>query len=179
MANFVRIVDMQDRVLAEYPVLDYRNLLHYLRASRKKSSNDNHPRYAIENCCSPSQTTSRGFEARPPSRRGQQGEATGHRGPQTTSPPQPSMKEQMKKACIQLSDSVWTLTYTENQDGSITIQNFDREDNDGYMFRNSLGVLQQVNENNDTDRIVESVQIDGVTYRVQNQQNVFTYKQPL
>jgi hypothetical protein len=84
----------------------------------------------------------------------------------------------MKKACMRLIDAVWTMTYTINDDdGSLTIQNFDREDNDGYMFAESLGVLNGLEEID--GRVVDRVTIDGVTYDVRNKQNVFTYKQPL
>jgi hypothetical protein len=86
----------------------------------------------------------------------------------------------MKKACMRLTDAVWTMTYTINaDDGSLTIQNFDKEDNDGYMFAESLGVLNGLEELDGDVRIVDKVTIDGVTYDVRNKQNVFTYKQPL
>jgi hypothetical protein len=83
----------------------------------------------------------------------------------------------MKKACMRRTDKVWTLTYTPHDDGSIDIIDFNNEDNDGYMFESTLGVLNGLLE--DTDRVVLEATIDGITYRVRNQQNVFTYKQPL
>ncbi len=83
----------------------------------------------------------------------------------------------MKKACMRLPDAVWTLTYIENQDGTVTILNFDKEDNDGYMFADTLSVLQSIKESE--GRIAEEVTIDNRVFPIQNKQNVYTYKQPL
>jgi hypothetical protein len=85
----------------------------------------------------------------------------------------------MKKASMVVGDRVWTLTYTNNIDGSITIQNFDNEDSDGYMFFEQLERLNSVNEDGTDQRIVESVTINGNVMDVKNKQNVYSYKQPL
>ena len=83
----------------------------------------------------------------------------------------------MKKACMQLSEAVWTITYVINPDNTVTIHNFDREDNDGYMFAHILPVLQSIKEGD--GRIAETITVDGQEYVVKNQQNIFTYKLPL
>lgn len=83
----------------------------------------------------------------------------------------------MKKACIQVNNNVWTLTYTENKNGTISINNFDQGDNDGYMFRENLGILDYIKETE--GRIVDKVSINGQEYDVDNKQNVYTYKLPL
>lgn len=84
----------------------------------------------------------------------------------------------MKKACMRLPDgNIWTLTYTPHPDNSVDIIDFNNEDNDGYMFESTLGKLESILE--DKDRLVLEVTINGESYRVRNQQNVFTYKQPL
>lgn len=86
----------------------------------------------------------------------------------------------MKKACMRLPTGVvWTITYIENRDGTVFISNFDKEDNDGYMFANTLPVLQSVRERDPESRIAEDITVDGVTYAISNPQNVYTYKQPL
>lgn len=82
----------------------------------------------------------------------------------------------MKKACITVGEAVWTLTYTENKDGSVNILNFDSEDNDGYMFRETLGTLDFIKE--EEGRVAVAVSIDGNEHVVSNPQHVFTYKQP-
>lgn len=86
------------------------------------------------------------------------------------------MKVPMKKACMCVGDAVWTLTYTVDSDTSVTILNFDKEDNDGYMFPDTLGRLDSIKEGE--NRIAESVIIDHKEYTVSNPQNVYTYKQP-
>lgn len=83
----------------------------------------------------------------------------------------------MEKACIDVNGVIWTMTYTQNNDGTLTILNFDKEDNDGYMFKEQLHVLQKIEELD--GRIVDKVTIDGNEYNVRNKQNVYTYKQPL
>lgn len=85
----------------------------------------------------------------------------------------------MKKACMNVNGRVWTMTYVPHEDGSIDIIDFNNEDNDGYMFQANLGTLDSVLESDDGARTVIEVRIDGTPYRVRNQQNVFTYKQPL
>ena len=83
----------------------------------------------------------------------------------------------MQKACINVKGVIWTLTYIDHNDGTITIDNFDKEDNDGYMFHQTLPVLQQIHE---TDgRIADKVTIEGTTFDVRNKENVYTYKKPL
>jgi hypothetical protein len=83
----------------------------------------------------------------------------------------------MKKASKVVGDRIWTLTYTNNADGTIDIQNFDNEDGDGYMFFEQLERLEEVHE---TDgRVVDAVTINGHRVEVRNKQNVFTYRQPL
>ncbi len=83
----------------------------------------------------------------------------------------------MKKACLRREDKVWTLTFVPHDDGTIDIIDFNNEDNDGYMWESSLSVLDSLLE--DDNRVVLEATIDGISYRVRNQQNVFTYKQPL
>jgi hypothetical protein len=82
----------------------------------------------------------------------------------------------MKKACLTRADSVWTLTYKENPDGTVSILNLDNQDNDGYMFRESLETLDEIKLEGKT---ATHVVINGVTYEVENKQDVYTYKQPL
>ncbi len=83
----------------------------------------------------------------------------------------------MKKACICVGDYVWTMTYTTHPDNTVTVLNFDKEDNDGYMFPETLGRLDRVVE--DAERVAQSVIIDGNEHDIRNKQNVYTYKQPL
>jgi hypothetical protein len=83
----------------------------------------------------------------------------------------------MKKATITVGETVWTMTYTHNRNGTITIQNFDSEDNDGYMFAEQFGKIESIVESE--GRVAEAVIIDGDRFEVANRQNVFTYKQPL
>ena len=83
----------------------------------------------------------------------------------------------MNKACMKLSDAIWTITYNINHDNTATIINFDREDNDGYMFFDSLDKLESITESE--GRIAESITVNGVTYDVANKANIFTYKLPL
>ena len=82
----------------------------------------------------------------------------------------------MKKACLTKDGVVWTLTYTMNADKSVNIHNFDNQDNDGYMFAESLQTLDEIKLE---ERVADKVVIDGETYEVRNKQDVFTYKQPL
>jgi hypothetical protein len=82
----------------------------------------------------------------------------------------------MKKACMVVGERIWTLTYTNNADGTVDIHNFDGEDSDGYMFFESLETLNNVHELE--DRTVDAVVINGTRFDVRNKQNVFTYKQP-
>ena len=86
------------------------------------------------------------------------------------------MKENMKKACLCVGDAVWTMTYIVNRDNTVNIVNFDKEDNDGYMFPEQLGVLDMVVEGE--GRIAEKIVVGGIEYIVSNPQNVYTYKQP-
>lgn len=83
----------------------------------------------------------------------------------------------MKKASMVVGDRIWTLTYTDNADGTIDIQNFDNEDGDGYMFFETLDKLDNVIEID--DRVVDAVSINGQRFEVRNKENVFTYKKPL
>jgi hypothetical protein len=83
----------------------------------------------------------------------------------------------MNKACINVGGVVWTMTYIDHGDKTITIENFDKEDNDGYMFSQTLPVLQSIQETG--DRVADKVTINGETFDVRNKQNVYTYKQPL
>jgi hypothetical protein len=83
----------------------------------------------------------------------------------------------MKKACINVGEVIWTMTYIDHEDGTLTIENFDKEDNDGYMFHKTLPVLESIQEID--DRVADKVTIDGKTFDVRNKENVFTYKKPL
>lgn len=85
----------------------------------------------------------------------------------------------MQKACISVGNAIWTMTYTDHNDGTITVLNFDKEDNDGYQFGASLPVLQNIQETGGSDRIADKATIAGTTYDIRNKQNVYTYKQPL
>lgn len=71
---------------------------------------------------------------------------------------------------------VWTMTYTLNNN-QIHILDFTPEDNDGYMFFDTLHRLESIEES--TGRIAKSVQIDGTIYDVSNPAGIFSYKQPL
>lgn len=83
----------------------------------------------------------------------------------------------MNKACMKLPSAVWTITYVIHEDETVTIHNFDSQDNDGYMFAATLPELTALVE--DSDRVVQSITIGDKTYNVRNKQNVFMYKQPL
>lgn len=85
----------------------------------------------------------------------------------------------MQKACMIVQKDVWTLTYTDHGDGSITVENFDKSDNDGYMFRESLGKLESIKELPETNRFADTATINGTEYFIRNKQNIYSYKQPL
>lgn len=75
--------------------------------------------------------------------------------------------------------AVWTITYNLNRDGTAQITNFDKDDNDGYMFADQLAVLNSIKESDTESRIVEEITVDGMSYIVSNPQNVYSYKLPL
>lgn len=85
----------------------------------------------------------------------------------------------MIKACMPVGDNVWTLTYIKHSDNTVEILDFTHEDNDGYMFRETLGKLDSILESDDGQRIALEVTINGESFRVRNQQHILTYKQPL
>lgn len=72
---------------------------------------------------------------------------------------------------------VWTMTYTTNNE-SIFIQDFQPEDNDGYMFFDQLNKLENISEE-PTNRVAKTVTINSTVYTVANPQSVFSYRQPL
>ncbi len=83
----------------------------------------------------------------------------------------------MKKAAMIVGDRVWTMTIIHNPNGTVTIEDFNNEDGDGYMFYDQLDKLQSIQE--EGDRVVQSVTINGTVFDVQNKQNVYTYRQAL
>jgi hypothetical protein len=68
------------------------------------------------------------------------------------------------------------MTYIDHKDGTLTIENLDKEDNDGYMFGHEFPVLQTITEENG---VADKVTIAGTTFSVRNKQPLGTYKQPL
>ena len=82
------------------------------------------------------------------------------------------------KATKRLIDSVWTVEYTLNENGTATIHNYSRHDPEGYERERQLpkGWLKE-----DDDRTVtalflkESKDTEAIEYPVTNQKHIFDY----
>lgn len=77
-----------------------------------------------------------------------------------------------EKASHRILDSVWTMTFRKVGPNQVEILAFNREDDDGYQFERMMPRLQ-VNEG--AGRIVESIEICGQRFDVENQKHVFSY----
>jgi hypothetical protein len=89
-------------------------------------------------------------------------------------------------ATQRLIDSLWTMAFIINDDQTITIISYDRENTIGYDFEKSLDRLT-IEEDN--DRTAQAIYLDtyepfkycaskenGIKYEVANKRNVFDYK---
>lgn len=82
------------------------------------------------------------------------------------------MYQAFEKASHRLIDSVWTVTFRKVSDFSVELFAYNREDEDGYKFE---GILPKVRINEDDGRIITSIEVAGIEYKVENPKHIFSY----
>ncbi len=82
------------------------------------------------------------------------------------------------KATHRLIDSVWTVQFTLNDNGTATIHSYNRQDPEGYERERQLpkGWLKEDDDRTVTALVLkESGDAEGVEYPVTNPKHVFDY----
>jgi hypothetical protein len=64
------------------------------------------------------------------------------------------------------------MTYIMTNDDTVHVLAFNREDADGYEFEKQIPKLRA---NESEERILESIEVDGMLYDVDNKKHIFSY----